>query len=106
MAKNATKKHECTQCGSTRFEREGEAFLRCSYCQSLYELAGKKSKGPAVVIRKGANVVIGKNADVVVRGGLEIESGANVQMLGKLTLVERGSDEMIQQARLRLKGEG
>ncbi len=33
---------------------------------------------------KGANVVFGKNAKVTVKGGMEIQEGANVRIDGEL----------------------
>ncbi|MBW2462342.1 MAG: hypothetical protein JRH11_11905 [Deltaproteobacteria bacterium] len=36
---------------------------------------------------KGANVVFGPNANVTIRGGMEIEEGANVRIEGDLEFV-------------------
>lgn len=99
------KKHAftCSQCGAPDLERSGEGKLRCPFCGSIYSYA---VKGPTVVIKKGANVVFGKSANVVIKGGLEIEDGANVQMDGKITLLERASEEAITAAKLKLQQPG
>lgn len=56
-----------------------------------------------VIIRKGANVIFGKNSNVKIRGQLIIEHGANVQFLGNLEIIEKASDEKIEEAKVRLK---
>jgi hypothetical protein len=107
MAKPKPEKFQCTQCGSTSFTREGEADLRCAYCDSLYRVPvreNNREKGPAVVIKKGARVIFGKNSSVTIRGGLFIEDGANVSFLGRLDLVEKSNDTLIEQAKRKLGG--
>ena len=95
---------KCTQCGATNFDRDGDAFLRCTYCESLYRMREPPSEpsDAQVVIRKGANVVFGKSSNVSIRANLNIESGANVQFLGKLELVKKAPKEKVDQARSRL----
>lgn len=89
----------CSQCGSPELEYSKEGMLRCPFCGSVYGYSVKK---PAVIINRGANVVFGKGANVVIKGGLEIESGANVKIDGKITLLKRAPDEVIAAAKLRL----
>jgi hypothetical protein len=104
QAKPKPDKFQCTQCGSTSFTREGETDLRCAYCDSRYRVPGQEKSpgGPTVIIRKGANVVFGKDSHVTIRGGLFIEDGANVSFLGRLDLVEKSDDSVIEAARKRL----
>ena len=90
-------RYECTQCGGTDLKREGENQMRCQHCGSLFAIAAPNEA--RVVIRKGANVVFGKNANVEIRGGLEIEDGARVEINGKLTLIQKGDENLIEQAR-------
>jgi hypothetical protein len=110
MEKHRPLKFQCTQCGSTDFDPEGETRLRCRYCRSLYEVHGKqgggRKGGVRVHIKNGANIVVGKNARIVVRGDILVEKGAKVKMDGTLTLIERGSDERVDAARMRLMGPG
>lgn len=76
--------------------------VRCTHCGSLFQLLTGE---PSVEIRKGANVVFGKNANVEIRGDLEIEDGATVDIQGKVTVMRDGRQ---QEFRLKLieKGEG
>lgn len=99
-------KFQCTQCGSTTFTRDGASDLRCAYCDSLYRVPGreKSREGPTVIIKKGANVIFGKDSHVTIRGGLQVEDGAHVSFLGKLELIEKSDDAVIEQARKRLGG--
>jgi DNA-directed RNA polymerase subunit RPC12/RpoP len=90
------KVYECTQCGSTDFQEAGVKRVRCAHCGSLFRVVTTE---PALIISKGANVVFGRNANVEVRGDVEIESGANVDFNGKVTLL-RGNKK--QQFRLEL----
>lgn len=90
-------RYECTQCGGTDLKRIGENQMRCAYCGSVFAVAAPDE--PRVVIRKGANVTFGKNANVEIRGGLEIEDGAHVEINGKLTLIQKGDENLIEQAR-------
>jgi len=76
---------ECSQCGSTEFEELKARQVKCGHCGSLFQVITRE---PVVVINKGANVVFGKNARVEIRGDLEVESGANVEILGKVTVLE------------------
>jgi DNA-directed RNA polymerase subunit RPC12/RpoP len=98
-------KCQCSQCGSTDFKKEGEEFLRCAYCNSLFKMQPQETanSNPKVVIKGGANVVFGKNSDVTIKGGLLIEKGANVEFLGKLDIVEKASEEKIKEAKELLK---
>ena len=79
--------YECTQCGSTDYQQAGPKRVRCAHCGSLYEIL---SDEPNVVINQGADVVFGKNADVEIRGDLEIEDGAKVNIEGKVTVLKSG----------------
>ena len=76
---------ECTQCGSTEYEQVAAKRVRCLHCASLYQVL---TDNPTVEIGKGANVIFGKNADVEIRGDLEIESGAKVDIEGKVTVLK------------------
>jgi hypothetical protein len=98
-------KCQCTQCGSADFKREGEEFLRCTYCNSLFKMLPDEntSGGTKVIIKQGANVTFGKNSNVVIKGELIIENGANVSFLGKLDIIEKSSDEEIEEAKVKLK---
>lgn len=89
----------CSQCGAPDLEWSGSGKLRCPYCGSLYAC---KIQTPTVVIGKGASVVIGKSARVTIRGGVEINDGARVQVDGEVTLLERAPEEAINAARLKL----
>jgi hypothetical protein len=92
----------CTQCSSSDFDQEGETYLRCSHCLSLYSI-DKPDSSAGVTIMKGANVTFGKDANVVISGGLEIQDGANVEINGNLTLLEKSSEEIIEAAKTKLK---
>lgn len=108
---SSVQKCHCTQCGSADFKREGENFLRCAYCNSLFKMlppeqsdeGGIVFKSTKVIIRKGANVIFGKNSNVKIHGQLIIENGANVQFLGDIEIIEKAGDEKIEEAKLRLK---
>jgi hypothetical protein len=69
----------------------------CKYCGTRYRKVPKAE--PKVVIRKGANVTFGPNATVKIRGGLEIEDGANVRVDGalefELEVIELGKRERV-----------
>lgn len=101
----APSKLQCTQCGGTDFDEEGAYRRRCAYCGSLFEIP-HRATGPTVTIMKGANVVFGEHAKVQIRGGLAIEDGAHVDILGELTLLERADEERIDAAKMKLKEEG
>jgi uncharacterized Zn finger protein len=79
------KPYECTQCGSTDFNDAGTRRVRCAHCGSLFEVLTDE---PTLTINKGANVVFGKNANVKIRGDIEIQSGANVDLQGKVVVVK------------------
>jgi uncharacterized Zn finger protein len=79
------KPYECTQCGSTDFDEAGPKRVRCTHCGSLFQLLTDE---PSLVIRKGANVVFGKSAKVEIRGDVEIQPGAHVDVQGDVTMVK------------------
>lgn len=93
---------KCSQCGAKDFVQEGKDKLRCSYCTSLYFIENNKSDF-AVTIEKGAEVVFEPTADITILGKLKIEDGADVVFNGKITLIEKSSDDQIIKAKLRLK---
>lgn len=74
--------HRCGSCGSSDLTWTTETDVECGHCHTRYRRVPKAA--PRVVIQKGANVVFGPNAKVVVRGGMEIQPGANVQIDGEL----------------------
>jgi len=96
------KGYKCSQCGAKDLEEEGEDKLRCTYCKSLFFIE-KRSDDFGVTIEKGAKVVFKPSADVTILGKLEIEEGADVEFGGKITLIEKGSDDKIKRNKLRLK---
>jgi hypothetical protein len=100
-------KCKCTQCGATDFTREGNEFLRCAYCSSLFKMEKPevKSGGAKVIIGKGANVVFGSTSNVTINGELIIENGANVSFLGKIHIIEKSDTNKIEEARLKLQKE-
>ena len=79
------KPYECTQCGSTDFEEAGVKRVRCTHCGSLFRLMTNE---PSVVINKGAKVVFGRHANVEIRGDLDVQGGANVDIQGKVTVLK------------------
>jgi hypothetical protein len=79
------KPYECTQCGSTDFEDAGVKRVRCVHCGSLFQLLTGE---PTLVINKGANVTFGKNSNVEIRGDIDVQSGANVDIKGKVTVLK------------------
>jgi uncharacterized Zn finger protein len=83
----------CPQCGAHELKRDGD-FVRCSYCNAVYEVIPEPpGEAPKVIIGKGAHVIIGKNANVVIRGGVKIEPGADVDVEGRLRLVRKGEKD-------------
>jgi len=94
--------YKCSQCGAKDFIEERKDKLRCSYCKSLFFIENR-STDFGVIIEKGAEVVFKPTADVTIRGKLIIEDGAEVTFDGKITLIEKGSDDKIKKAKLRLK---
>jgi DNA-directed RNA polymerase subunit RPC12/RpoP len=79
--------YECTQCGGTDFEDKRSGRVRCAHCGSLFQVLTRE---PKLVIQRGAKVVFGKNADVEVRGDIQVESGAHVDVQGKVTVLRDG----------------
>jgi ribosomal protein L37AE/L43A len=84
------KSYECTQCGSTEFEDVSTKRVRCSHCGSLFQVL---SNEPTLVINKGANVVFGKSANVEIRGDIEVQDGAKVDVEGKVTVLRGGKPQ-------------
>ena len=66
-------------------------------------LTPKQESGPKLVIKKGANVVFGSGSNVVVKGGMQVDDGANVKFLGKLEIIEKASKEQIETAKKNLE---
>jgi uncharacterized Zn finger protein len=85
------KPYECTQCGSTDFEDVSAKRVRCTHCGSLFQLLTTE---PTLVINKGANVIFGKNSKVEIRGDIDVEDGANVDIQGKVTVL-RGNKKQV-----------
>lgn len=87
--------HRCGHCGGNALDWVGETEVVCAHCGTRYRKVPKAA--PRVVIQKGANVVFGPNAKVTIRGGLEIEEGANVRVEGdlefELEIIELGDGE-------------
>jgi hypothetical protein len=79
------KPYECTQCGSTEFKEIAQDRIQCSFCASLFEVL---RKDPQLRINNGARVIFGEHANVEIRGNMEIEKGADVEIQGKITLVK------------------
>ena len=84
------KPYECTQCGSTSFKDISPKRVRCSHCGSLFQLITNE---PTLVIKKGANVTFGKNAQVEIRGDIEINDGAKVDIQGKIDVLKGGQKQ-------------
>lgn len=98
-------KFQCIHCGATDFTQEGDDLLRCKYCHSLFRVQEPKKEKGGLVIGSRANVVFGKDSNVVVKGGMSVSPGAHVSFLGKLEIIERASQEKIEQAKLTLQNE-
>jgi hypothetical protein len=96
------KPYECTQCGSTDFEDAGAKRVRCTHCGSLFQLL---TGDPALVINKGAKVVFGRHANVEIRGDIDVQSGANVDIQGKVTVL-KGKQKQIFSLKLLKAGDG
>jgi DNA-directed RNA polymerase subunit RPC12/RpoP len=77
--------YECTQCGSTEFDEIGNYRVRCSFCGSQFEILHQE---PHIKIKKGAHVTFGEHANVEIRGDMEIDSGADVDIRGKVTFLK------------------
>jgi len=73
----------CQQCGSNSFEEVNTKQIECAHCGTKYK---KTSDDPAVIINKGANIVIGKTANVEIRGDVEIQEGANLDIQGQVVI--------------------
>ncbi|KAF0108868.1 MAG: hypothetical protein FD146_754 [Anaerolineaceae bacterium] len=84
------KPYECTQCGSTDFADAGGSRVRCSFCGSLFAVL---TGDPKLTINKGAKVVFGKNANVEIRGSVQIQDGADVDIQGKVTVLKDGKKQ-------------
>ena len=84
------KPYECTQCGSTNFEDVSAKRVRCSYCDSLFQLL---TSDPSLVISRGANVTFGKNAEVEIHGDIVVNDGANVDIQGKVEVLKGGKKQ-------------
>lgn len=87
---------ECSQCGSTAFIEVSARRVKCAHCGSLFEMLTQE---PRLVIGKGANVIFGRTANVEVRGDIEVQDGAHVEIQGKVTVL-RGNKQ--QEFRLKL----
>lgn len=74
--------HRCGSCGGSELTWTSDTDVTCAHCGTRYRKVPKAA--PKVVIKKGANVVFGPSAKVVVKGGMEIEEGANVRVEGDL----------------------
>ncbi len=79
----------CSQCGAHDAQALPDDKVKCSYCGTVFRAVHDDAR---VIIGRGANVVFGPNSNVRVRGGIKIESGANVSILGKLEVVELGDE--------------
>ncbi len=90
--------HKCGHCGGGELEWKSDSEVVCTHCRTRYRKVPKAK--PKVVISKGANVVFGPNAKVTVRGGMEIEEGANVRVEGELEfeleIIELGDGERVE----------
>jgi uncharacterized Zn finger protein len=97
-------KCQCSQCGATDFKNEKE-FLRCTHCGSLFRMSPQKSaKSKATVtIKKGGKVTFGKNSKITVRGGIFVEEGGDLEILGELEIIEKAPEKDIEKAKSILK---
>ncbi|MEO8002737.1 MAG: TFIIB-type zinc finger domain-containing protein [Arenimonas sp.] len=102
MARRIMLQTQCSQCGATAFDRRDDGFIVCTYCYSVYKLQSDPNESK-IVIKKGANVVVGKTANITIRGGVEIEAGANVLVDGKIEIIEAASAEAIAMAKAKLQ---
>jgi DNA-directed RNA polymerase subunit RPC12/RpoP len=84
------KPYECTQCGSTNFEDIDEKRVRCMNCGSLFQILLNE---PKVIMNNDAIVTFGKNANVDIHGDIEVKSGANVDIQGKVTVLKSGEKQ-------------
>ena len=81
---------DCQQCGSTSFEDVSTNKVKCSHCGTIFN---KSNDEPAVIIGKGANVIIGKTANVEIRGDLEIQEGASLDIRGQVVINDDETQE-------------
>lgn len=88
--------HRCGHCGGMDLEWTSAEDVTCRHCKTRYRKVPKAE--PRVVVHRGANVTFGPNAKVKIRGGLEIEEGANVRVEGELEfeleIVELGTGDV------------
>ncbi|MGB8251572.1 MAG: hypothetical protein WCF08_00015 [Anaerolineaceae bacterium] len=94
------KPYECTQCGSTDFEESGIKRVTCAHCGSLFEVL---TDDPTLTINKGARVIFGKNSNIEIRGDMEVQDGADVDIQGKVVMV-KGKQKHLFQLKLIEKG--
>ncbi len=81
----------CPQCGANELKEDGR-FVRCTYCNSVYEVLDlPPPEPPRVIVGKNAHVVIGKNAQVEIHGGVKVEPGADIKIEGRLKLIKKGA---------------
>lgn len=102
MARKTMLQAQCSQCGATDFDRRNDELVSCAYCHSVYKLKADPRESN-IIISKGANIVIGKSANVIIKGNIEIESGAKIDILGRLEIVEAADVEAILLAKARLQ---
>lgn len=102
MARKTILQAQCSQCSATDFDRRDDELVSCAYCHSVYKLKADPRESN-VIISKGANIVIGKSANVIIRGNIEIESGASIEILGRLEIVEAADADAILVARARMQ---
>jgi hypothetical protein len=87
----------CSECGSPTLVEISPGQLQCHYCSAVFR--APRLEGASVRIAKGANVIFGKNAHVIIKGGLQIDDGAQVAIEGELTILAPGDPERIRAAR-------
>lgn len=102
MTRKTMLQAQCSQCGATDFDRRNDELVSCAYCHSVYSLKADPRESN-VVISKGANIVIGKTANVIVKGNIEIESGAHIDILGRLEIVEAADAQTVSVAKAKLQ---
>lgn len=57
----------------------------------------------SLIIQNGANILIGKSANPIIKGAIEIESGANIEINGRIEIVEAADDKPIAVAKAKLQ---
>ena len=80
----------CKQCGSPSFIDVSNNQIECDHCGTKYK---KTSDDTAVIIGKGANIVIGRTANVEIKGDLEIQEGANLDIQGQVVINDENNTE-------------